>query len=289
MPIASLNEVQLANELRLVAHGVSLVGGSVGPQRSAARERTATPRARQICRSPRCALNEVQLANELRLRHTPTLGPRSTVTPQRSAARERTATQRRVRDHGRHDGPSTKCSSRTNCDQNRAHTGSETLPVPSTKCSSRTNCDVGGSGALAVGDVVPQRSAARERTATLPLPPVHSRQSCPSTKCSSRTNCDPLDRLAVAVDDPHPSTKCSSRTNCDSGHHHRGALLPPTLNEVQLANELRPRCADSYALHVLHPQRSAARERTATWTHDDLPTLFTIPQRSAARERTATE
>ena len=112
-----LNEVQLANELRLIPSPYLSVTGRVDPQRSAARERTAT--GASIVRRVRGvdALNEVQLANELRPRAC-FARTMAIFAPQRSAARERTATGSGPRTLGRRRLPSTKCSSRTNCDAN---------------------------------------------------------------------------------------------------------------------------------------------------------------------------
>ena len=194
--------------------GAAPTGSPSTPQRSAARERTATSR-RSSRPAPRlCALNEVQLANELR----PALMRRSLRT--------------------RPAPPSTKCSSRTNCDALDAGRGCR-VGDPSTKCSSRTNCDVDLGMQVYEGGSPPQRSAARERTAT------------------AATGGPPLGSMS-------------------------------SLNEVQLANELRPRSSTCASFCVCVPQRSAARERTATGVTCSRANPSARPQRSAARERTAT-
>ena len=284
----------------------------VDPQRSAARERTATEtvgpvvkvvphpstkcssrtncdRARRSRPHPtrRVALNEVQLANELRL---------EVVVDARLEA----------------PAPSTKCSSRTNCD--RLHR--TRLPLsqrPSTKCSSRTNCDRATATFALKDDGSPQRSAARERTATARPRSGRTGGPSPSTKCSSRTNCDTRALIASApsaigtlnevqlaneLRQPVqvrlarqclrvPSTKCSSRTNCDRRKtddvrkHSRPSTKCSSRTNCDPLTQNRSGRGDA-------PQRSAARERTATSSRSAASRRLMSPQRSAARERTAT-
>ena len=209
----------------------------------------------------------MQLANELRLTIDGVIDLACQAAPQRSAARERTATWASRSHRATPSRPSTKCSSRTNCDDPFLHRQVEEDAGPSTKCSSRTNCDVDGGvagdaeeGAL---NEVQLANELRRRRPGKPLP----RGRYPSTKCSSRTNCDAADGSTLFRQPlDAPSTKCSSRTNCDP----------------------RLRWARAPAM-VPHPQRSAARERTATigLGFSALGGWLT-PQRSAARERTAT-
>ena len=137
---------------------------------------------------------------------------------------------------------------------------------PSTKCSSRTNCDPRSSPRARTAASPPQRSAARERTATRVYP-----------TCG----------LSAVKADPQRSA-ARERTATRRG---RTAWLvgPSPLNEVQLANELRPDAgADAARVRVPSTKCSSRTNCDLSVSVRGGRGPFVAPQRSAARERTAT-